>query len=178
MEIWKSVPDFEGTYQVSSEGRIRSCERITRHGHRRKARPMRIKTLKSGYREIGLHKDGCVKQFLVHRLVLSAFVGPCPFGMQSCHGNADRSDNRLENLRWGTPAENTMDKVRHGTCIGPRGELSGTAKLKDGDVRRIFDLRASGCLQREIAGWFGVSRANVSVILSGKRWAHAEGMRF
>ena len=67
-----------------------------------------------GYPRVNLSRDGAPRQFLVHRLVLEAFVGPAAAGLETLHGNGVRSDCRLSNLRWGTSAENKADTVRHG----------------------------------------------------------------
>lgn len=63
---------------------------------------------------INLSRDGKARRFAVHRLVLDAFVGPCPEGLQACHGNNVKHDNRLANLRWDTHSENVYDQVRDG----------------------------------------------------------------
>lgn len=76
-------------------------------------RPLRP-WVSAGYLTVGLRRDGRTHRFHVHRLVLMAFVGPGD-GLDGCHNNGDRMDNRLENLRWGTRADNIRDQVRHGT---------------------------------------------------------------
>jgi len=65
---------------------------------------------------IGLSKNGIVKTFSVHRLVLEAFIGPCPKGLQCCHGHSGSANNRLLNLSWGTQEKNNgEDKQRDNT---------------------------------------------------------------
>lgn len=70
---------------------------------------------KFGHLHVQLWKDNRPRTVRIHRLVLEAFVGPCPAGLEGCHGDGDASNNRLENLRWDTPSENNYDSVRHGT---------------------------------------------------------------
>src|SRR3546814_16009402 len=70
---------------------------------------------------------------------MEAFVGPRPDGMEVAHNDGDPLNNRLENLRYATPAENTDDKLKHGTLL--RGNAVGTAKLTVGDVRFIRQMR-------------------------------------
>lgn len=108
---------------------------------------------------------------LVHRLVLEAFVGPCPAGMEGCHNNGCPSDNRLQNLRWDTRLANNADKIRHGTSR--KGADNNRAKLCDGDIERMRDLSRCGVTGRSIAALFLVTPANVSTILKGKTWTHA-----
>ena len=97
---------------------------------------------------ITLHRAGYVKTFTVHRLILLAFVGPCPEGMEACHNDGNASNNNLANLRWDTHINNEKDKVLHGTNVGSRGnnkgELQGSAKLTDENVLEIRYLFASG----------------------------------
>lgn len=115
-EEWRAVANYEGLYDVSSLGRIRRNEMVTRHGHRRKGGIRRQPFNKDGYRIITLNKDGKKLTRQVHKIVAEAFLGPCPNGMVVCHNNGDPADNRVANLRYGTHAENIADKTVHGTC--------------------------------------------------------------
>lgn len=116
---WRPISGYEGYYEVSNEGVIRSLDRDIEHAVsgtiRRRGRIIRLKPHKDGYQVATLHKEGRRKNRMVHQIVLEAFVGPCPPGQQTCHNNGDPSDNRIENLRWDTPKENMADKRRHGT---------------------------------------------------------------
>lgn len=112
-EIWKDVPGYEGWYQVSNLGRIKSLSRYVdvREGVKihinERVKPHYIN--KKGYCQIGLCKDGIRKGFLVHRLVADAFI-PNPQNKRTVnHINCDKSDNRIENLEWATYSEN----IRH-----------------------------------------------------------------
>jgi hypothetical protein len=108
-----------------------------------------------------------------HQLVLEAFVGPCPPGMECCHGNDIPDDNRIENLRWGTPKSNGEDRVRNDRQV--RGEKHGCAKLTEDEVREILALRGK-LSQKEIAKRFGVSDTHVYDILNGRSWNHVTGL--
>jgi hypothetical protein len=159
MEIWKPVVGYEGIYEVSNHGRIRSIKT----GH--------IKTCTENKRHnrpfLGLWKNNKIKIFKPHTLVLTAFIGPRPQGMECCHNNGNPFDNRLENLRWDTPRNNQLDRAKHGTSN--RGERCAAAKLTEAQVRAILtDTR----LQRIIAAEYGVLQNTISRIKSGKRWAH------
>jgi len=120
-EEWRPIPEWEGIYQVSNQGRVRSLDRIVLVGntHRKlPSRPRKFTVLPKGYRQIQLHIDGTVKALLVHRLVLTVFHGPPPPGLEACHINGDTSDNRIENLMWDTHAANISDAVRAGKHVG------------------------------------------------------------
>lgn len=112
-----------------------------------------------------------VRCLYIHALVLNAFVGLCPAGCQALHGDNNTANNRLDNLRWGTPLENAADKVQHGTQT--HGERHSTAKLSNADVDRLFDLRAQGWKQRDIGTALGITQSHVSRILRGKSWAQS-----
>lgn len=123
-EHWRPVPGYEGTYEVSDFGRVRSLTRVVRRNDGRTrtiaGRILRCPKDDGGRRGLKLHADGEYKHARVHRLVLEAFVGPCPDGMEGCHNDGDHSNNRLDNLRWDTRSENMLDQVRHGTHIEAR----------------------------------------------------------
>lgn len=123
-EVWKDIPDYEGLYQVSNLGRVKSLRRkvsfVNRWGQdAQRTVPEKIRAAtvhpNRGHLFVILHKEGKRRKWHVHTLVLTAFVGPCPEGMQCLHGDGDPKNNRVENLRWGTPSENSLDSVRHGT---------------------------------------------------------------
>ena len=117
IEEWKPIPGYEGLYSVSDQGRVRAEAKVTlRNGivQPRKQRMLSPVPLPSGHLKVRLTRDGHVKAFLVHRLVLLAFVGPCPEGMEGCHLDDDPKNNRLSNLRWDTRSANMHDRVRNG----------------------------------------------------------------
>jgi hypothetical protein len=118
-ELWRPIPLWEGFYEVSDQGRVRSLDRIvkTAAGPRRYlGKMLRPGTNRHGYPVVVLSRAGRRgKTAKVHRLVLEAFVGPCPDGMEGCHNNGDRADARLPNLRWDTPSANQYDRRLHGT---------------------------------------------------------------
>lgn len=122
-EVWKSTPDYEGLYQVSNHGRVRSLPRTTRFIRNGKevqgAFPGKILSAAvrhgGGHLYVDLCKEGKVRKWYVHTLVLTAFVGPRPDGMECLHRDGDPTNNRVENLHWNTPSENRLDSVKHGT---------------------------------------------------------------
>lgn len=114
-ERWRPIPGFEGSYEASDLGRVRSLDRITDRGRRWRGKTLTPAVMKNGYRTVNLWKDGAQRTWLVHRLVLMAFVGKAPEGTEALHHDSDKSNNRISNLSWGTHSENEFDKVRHGT---------------------------------------------------------------
>lgn len=165
-EIWKPVVGYDGRYSVSNKGRVRTESHVARGrwGHQRlRARILRPGSA-SGYPVVRLGRS---RPYFVHRLVLEAFVGPRPEGMEACHNNGDRTDNRAENLRWDTRTNNHADKVAHGTA--PRGENNSRAKLAEDDVLAI---RQQGGAPHELAEAYGVSRHTIARILAQKTWKH------
>lgn len=114
-EAWRPIPDFHG-YEASDQGRIRSVDRYVTgsDGHRRLRRGKVLSPASDGLGRLHVPLPGR-KTRRVHRLVLEAFVGPCPDGMEACHANDRPSDNRLVNLRWDTRSENQRDSIRNGT---------------------------------------------------------------
>lgn len=121
-EIWKDISGFEGRYQVSDQGRVRSVARLQRYTHWRtgeelfrqtKDRVVAAQLVNSGYQIVHLHRDNERKALLVHRLVAEAFLPG-----QACetvnHINGQKTDNRASNLEWATYTENHLHAVEHG----------------------------------------------------------------
>lgn len=114
-ENWLPVVGYEGIYEVSDLGRVRALPRIDAQGGNRRLRVFKPSRMDAwGHRGVTLRRDGVIRSFYVHSLVLEAFVGPRPPGMEGCHWNDVPDDNRLTNLRWGTRSENRLDIVRNG----------------------------------------------------------------
>lgn len=115
MERWLPVPGYDGAYWVSDRGQVISTKRRDERGRLRRERMMNPARQRTGHLTVGLRRSGASRQFQVSNLVLMAFVGSCPDGMEACHWNDDPSDNCLENLRWDTRSANQLDSVRNGT---------------------------------------------------------------
>lgn len=118
-ERWLPIPEWEGYYEVSDQGRVRSLDREVTHwrGGRRlnRGRVLSVRALRRGYPRVNLSRPGLREEVAVHVLVLTAFVGRRPLGHEACHGDGSRSNNLLPNLRWDTSTENKYDNVRNGT---------------------------------------------------------------
>jgi hypothetical protein len=108
-EEWRPVPGWEGLYDVSDHGRVRSLPRKYVPG-----RILRAPVAKNGYPMVVLkHRERC-RYAPVHRLVAEAFIGPLPTRHQTRHLDGNPLNNNLSNLTYGTVSENSYDAVRHG----------------------------------------------------------------
>ena len=120
IEQWRPVVGYEGLYEVSDQGNVRSVDRAFVDGmgrtRRLRGRPLRAHiNASNGRRMLQLKAPGRERLMTtIYPLVLEAFVGPRPPGMDACHNDGDRLNDRLENLRWDTSSENGRDTVRHG----------------------------------------------------------------
>lgn len=169
-ERWLPVVGYEGLYEVSNLGRVRSLPRVTSDGRRiaglvRKTRPSHGRVM------VIVSKRGERKTFAVSHLVLRAFVGARQDGLECCHNDGNFQNNALVNLRWDTPASNWHDRdVVHNTL--PRGSRSPNAKMTEADVVRASELRRSGVTLTAIADLFGVSTPTVCRIFNRRGWRH------
>lgn len=160
-ERWLPVVGYEGLYEVSDAGRVRNSK--TRN-------TLSLGRKRCGRLQVGLRSPGRQRRwFLVHRLVLLAFVGPQPAGMECCHWDGDQSNNRLENLRWDTAAANWADRRRHGNGNG--GDRAPKAKLTWEQVQEMRRTYARGGVRQvDLADEYGVNQSNVSQIVRGATW--------
>ena len=177
-ERWLAVVGFDGFYEVSDAGRVKTLSRTVdrvRNGRpeqyqtrERLLRPYAVKPRKgqTWYAVVGLcHPGEPTRLYLVNRLVLEAFVGPCPGGMESCHWDGDGLNNHLSNLRWDTHKANHKDTVRQGRfkpVIPRRGERHPNSKLTDG--QRATIRQREGQTLKQMADEFGVSFQLISQI--------------
>lgn len=173
-EIWKPIPGYEGAYEVSDQGRVKSLERcsprITPQGTAG-LRHVSERFMTGACDDIGrwhvvLRKDRKSHAIRIHRLVLLAFVGPRPDGQIGMHLNGNPGDNRLENLAYGTNSRNQIDVLAH-------GRRSFTAD----DIRMMRRKAAVGLVRGDVTRWakeFGVSVAHVSRVIKGGCYAHVE----
>jgi hypothetical protein len=121
-EVWKDIEGYEGFYQVSDKGRIKSLDRIVISGygkpHRLKGKILKAQTHHCGYLEITLHKDGKKNTHKVHRLVAEAFIQNIDNLKEVNHKNEDKTDNQVENLEWCNRTYN----INYGTSLQRRAE--------------------------------------------------------
>lgn len=180
MENWKDVPGYEGLYAVSDMGRVKSLERLapSKGGSLRRigGKMLAIHSNGAGYKHVRLAKDGVLTTVLLHRLVLEAFVGPRPDGMEARHLDGIRANNALRNLVWGTKKENADDRIAHGTS--PVGAKNPKSKIDEVQALEIYRRAQSGECFESIAADYGVSEITVSHIKCGRTWSHVTGEVF
>lgn len=135
---------------------------------------LRPKSQYSGHKSVSLAAAGGPVYRRVHRLVLEAFVGPCPPGMECCHNDGDPANNRLQNLRWDTRKANRADQLAHGTRV--RGESIPWSRLTAAAVAEIRRLRVAGRGYAWLASRFGVGKTTVRAAIEGRSWAHVAAL--
>lgn len=171
-------------YAITQDGRVWSFIRSQgpKRGNQSKTeydkppRELSHKDNGRGYRTVCItSEEGTHRYLYVHRLVLHAWRGQCPPRMESRHINGARSDNRLSNLQWGTPEDNHLDKVLHGTVM--QGNSHTNSKLTEVQVLKARNLWAAGRTLPEISADLDIhaSRAAVHDALIGRTWKHVGG---
>lgn len=179
-EEWRSVVGYEGFYEVSSFGNVRSLDRRVpaKVGNGRQywgTRLHRGKELRpSGHRKHYLKIEACVdaKQhtMLVHKMVADAFLGERPDGMEVNHIDGNKHNNVASNLEYVTKSENMAHAISTG--LVPMGESRSTSKYKEAQVRWALALVNSGVSIKEAAGQTGIRAGRLSKIRRGKTWRH------
>lgn len=165
----KLIPEFPG-YYISKNGQVYS---VSNKRHKEGIFLSHTK-LKSGHLKIALCKNGEHYQKYIHRLVLETFTGQCPPGMEACHNNGNPQDNKLDNLRWDTPKNNTKDSIIQGTHSSlRRGEKHNSTKLTEKDVKLIRELyKLKKFNQYQLAKRFNICQYNISKIIRKETWKH------
>lgn len=178
-EEWRAVAGYEGHYEVSNFGRVRSLDRfiMQRNGVRRffagKILNPTIRSDSYNYWCVNLAKDTVHTFTPVHQLVCAAWRGPKPFVTAVVrHSDDDWSNNMEGNLSWGTVLDNEADKDRNGRR--PRGESHGRAIETEKEVREILIMAKSGMRQRDIIAATGKPKAAIQRIVSRTTWKHLE----
>ena len=161
-EIWKDIPNYEGMYQVSNLGRVKSLKF-------NKEKVLKPLPNRRGYCKVILCKGGAQKQKSIHRLVLLAFVGESELEVN--HINGIKTDNSLENLEYCTRRENIRHACDTGLNVGTKGENHHNSKLTRACVERI-KYGHQGITLQAIAKIYGISKQNVSDIRLEKAWKH------
>ncbi|MET8100206.1 NUMOD4 domain-containing protein [Streptomyces sp. NPDC005236] len=173
-EEWKPVPGFDGWYDVSSLGRVRSWKARGRPDRATEPTILRDQPHKKGLRYVSLRRDGNYVRQLVHRLVMLAFVGePSEAEALVLHLNKNNNDNRLVNLEYVSPE--VMSAFHLDGQV--RGEDHPNAKLTEGIVRfcrRVYVPGDPRTGASALAEDFGVTPAAMHLALTGKTWQHVE----
>lgn len=169
-EEWRDVVGFEGLYEISSLGRVKSVWYNNN-------RILKLNTQTGGYVQISLRKNNKAYAKLVHVLVMESFVSLKPTGLEVNHKDGIKTNNMLANLEYVTPKQNMMHAFQ---CLRigdrkARGEKAGLAKLQDSDVIMIRQIYSQGGITfAELGREFGVHENTISKIVKRRGWGHVE----
>lgn len=176
-ETWKPVVGFGNHYEASNIGNIRSKDRVVIRKNPKTGKLSEFfykskilqpcSSNKYGHQVVHLGFDSKKKNVFVHTMVLLAFVGECPNGMECCHINGDAKDNRLENLRWDTHYSNNQDRKLHGMYAVGQNHPMSTLTEKD-----ILAIRSSGKSNKELRKIYHISNSQMHRILTRQSWKH------
>ena len=180
-ELRHPVVGFEGLYEVSDQGNVRSVPHKAWHtrgkgfwlnkpGKVLKQHP----TGGVGYLGVSLHKDGKQKTYNVHSLVATAFLGPVPDGQEVRHGPEGILCNVLSNLSYGTRSQNMMDKVRDGKDSRGRKNKKWTGVTEDA-VLAIYNEPSYYGYRKKLMAEFDVTESMVKDIRLGRSWSWLTG---
>lgn len=173
-EIWRPVVGYEGLYDVSSRGHVRSLLRPSKtqksKNHTRiiSGRPLALGRRRKGYTFVGLRRDGKGRRFFVHRLVAYAFIGPAPKSpgdWQVNHRDGNKTNNAVANLEWVTGEQNREHAFMNG--LNPPGYASLTAK-EVVEIRQRYAAREAS--MTALADEYGTSTSNIDKIIANRSW--------
>lgn len=174
-EVWKSIPGFEGLYEASTHGRIRSVDRLVTgkngvtkpfHGRVLAPRPMN-----AGYLMVNLCKDGKAVNYLIHRLIATTFLPNDDDLAEVNHIDGVKSNNVLSNLEWMSRVRNIRHAMGMGLIQG-LGENNPAAKLTEKQVIQIKEMLYLGLHPKELAEAFGVMPSTINDIQLYRSWSH------
>lgn len=181
MEIWKEIPCYEGYYEASDEGSIRSVDRKIIHSVKgmanRKGQMLSPKINKYGYCGVTLNKLGNRKDFNIHRLIALSFIPNLENKPHVNHLDGNKANNNVSNLEWCTQSENIIHAYARKlmTSEARRGERSNFALLTDDDVVMIRKIHTKGfCTIKQLAQVFGIADETVRTIIKRINWKHVQ----
>ena len=167
-EVWKPVVNYEGLYEVSNKGNVKSLN-FARSGSEK---ILKARVNSNGRLFTTLSKNKKKKHYTIHSLVAQAFIGERPKGYDVCHIDGDKCNNNLKNLKYDTRSQNNIDIYRYGSK-NPNGKLSPDEVI---ELRKMY---ATGkYTHKDLAEIFKVNQSNISKIINGKTfsWIDAEGI--
>jgi len=173
-EMWRSVmfKNREQPYEVSDRGRVRRSLVAPQQMGSVPGRILKLTITKNGYNRVNLQYRWKSKVYLVHRLVATAFISPCPRRLQVNHLNGKKTDNRSENLEWVTPKQNMRHAFEIGLIPDRRGEGSNCSKLTNREVYEIRRRVRAGESQTHLGKCFRISRSSIWLIANKRTWTH------
>lgn len=173
IERWIDIQGYEGLYQISSHGNVRSLDRSKKANHNNyyiaKGKLLKHSFNHKNYPEVALYnKEGKRRNHRIHKLVATNFLVKGSNQTQINHKDGIKSNNNIDNLEWCTGEENIYHAYETG--LYKHGQESHLSLLTEKEVLEIIELRKQGLLQKEISQKFNVSVGAIANILSGKSW--------
>jgi hypothetical protein len=175
-ELWKDIEGYEGLYQISNLGRVKSLSRIWEAGikgvYRTKLDTIRkLQITKKGYAQIILkHPDNKSKGYAVHRLVAKAFIPNLKSFPQVNHIDCNKLNNHVSNLEWCTNDFNIKHANKNG--LHGKGELHARSKWKESDVLLFRKLHSEGVKMVDISKKYGINSGTLFSIIHRTNWKH------
>jgi hypothetical protein len=168
MEIWKDIAGYEGLYQVSNMGQVKTMSRLHREDrpYVKKERVMKPPVNSVGYPQVALYKNKKGVIYSVHKLVATAFIKRLPEHQVVNHKDGNKQNNLVSNLEWCTYGQNQKHAIRTGLIRLRKGKERIDASLSDIQRLEIYNLYLAGGRRVEIAQKYGVVRQTVSNIIN------------
>jgi hypothetical protein len=165
LEIWRDIHKYEGLYQASDLGRLKSSN----YRNTKKAGILTQGNASCGYLNIGFNKNSIHYTLTVHRLIAITFIDNVENKPQVNHINGNKKDNRLKNLEWTTCAENSTHSYKIGLSNGRKGVCHHNMKLTE---KEVLEIRASDLSQVELSKKYFVNQTQISRIKTRQQWSH------
>jgi hypothetical protein len=176
-EVWSTIKDYEGLYEVSNMGRVRSLDReqsraiVGLETYIKKGQVLSPRLQRQGYQLVALFKNGKREDKLIHRIVAEAFI-PNPLKKETVnHKDNVKGNNVVNNLEWATQSENSKHAFDNGFNSN-KGEKNPSRKLNNKDVRRIKMALGCGISARELGNIYNVHKSTIKSIRTGRNWKH------
>lgn len=170
--MWIDIKGYEGIYQISENGQIRSLPRLNSAGRFLRGRLRKLEVDRDGYLKVGLTKNNIQRRFLVSRLVAHHFLPNPKNNPIVNHIDGIKSNNHVSNLEWASIRDNNLHAVAMNLRNGYQGSKNYNAKLNEADVIKIKTMLAKHMPIKEIAQKFRVSFATIGFIKQKRTWRH------